>query len=146
VNRPKAGRIRPVGTGGHQLEAGVAETETDTGAAGQDGAAGADGVDVRTDAPYRAEAVCGEGDGGGERWHLTVRSLDDHPDRGEVDALVVTVTPRASGDGFPAADLDRTLGQCGFRRDGEWAADGARWTAPFHQPDSRAAPPAPPTP
>lgn len=116
----------------------MAETETDTGAAGPDG------VDARTDAPYRAEAVRGEGDGG-ERWHLTVRSLDDHPDRGEVDALVVTVTPRSSGDGFPAADLDRTLGQCGFRRDGEWAADGARWTAPFRQPDSRAAPPAPPT-
>ncbi len=89
-------------------------------------------------APYRAEAVRGDG-----QWHLTVRSLDDHPDRGEVDALVVTVTPTGSPDGLPSEDLDRMLRECGFARDGDWAEHGERWTAPCRQPRTRAAPPAP---
>ncbi|MEW1865719.1 hypothetical protein AB0399_36010 [Streptomyces sp. NPDC088194] len=100
----------------------------------EDGARG----EASGEPPYRAEAVRGDG-----HWHLNVRSLDDHPDRGEVDALVVTVTPRRPGDDFPAADLDRTLGECGFRREGEWARESARWTAPCTHPFVRAAPPAP---
>jgi hypothetical protein len=96
------------------------------------------GAPARADAPYRAAAARD-----GSRWHLTVESLDDHPDRGEVDSLVVTVTPRAPGEDFPAAEIDRTLRQCGFARDGDWTPDGERWTAPFRQPDPGAAPPAP---
>jgi hypothetical protein len=92
-------------------------------------------------APYRAEAVCGDG-----QWHLTVRSLDDHPDRGEVEALVVTVTPAEPVDGLPVTDLDHMLRECGFTRDGDWAERGDRWTAPCRQPETRAAPPAPPIP
>lgn len=89
-------------------------------------------------APYRAEAV--RGDGG---WHLTVRSLDDHPDRGEVDALVVTVTPARSYDGLPAKDLDRMLSECGFGREHDWARGEEGWTAPCRQSGTRSAPPAP---
>uniref|UniRef100_UPI002FDBEDBD hypothetical protein n=1 Tax=Streptomyces sp. IBSBF 2435 TaxID=2903531 RepID=UPI002FDBEDBD len=92
---------------------------------------------ARPSAPYRAETVRD-----GEKWHLTVQSLDNHPDRGEVDALVVTVTPRSADDGFPPADIDRTLGQCGFSRDGDWSQEEDRWKAPCRQPDPRAAPPA----
>lgn len=113
-------------------------------------------------APYRAQAVRD-----GEKWHLGVESLDDHPDRGEVDAVVVTVTPQDTDTAFPARDLDRTLGTCGFVRDGEWgregeraeadgaaeedeAAEGAqdagsagsaeRWSVPVRQADPQAAP------
>jgi hypothetical protein len=111
--------------------------ETDV--AGTDEASEGSGVTASADAPYRAEAVR---DGG--RWHLTVQGLDEHPDRGEVDALVVTVTPRAPGDDIPVADLDRVLDQCGFARDGEWARAGARWTAPCRHLRTEAAPPAPP--
>ncbi|WP_433891152.1 hypothetical protein [Streptomyces sp. CA-111067] len=99
--------------------------------------------------PYRAHASRD-----GEQWHLTVSGLDDHPDRGEVDAVVITVTPDSpdsqdpqdSPDGFPAAELDRTLDQCGFARDGEWTRADGRWTAGCRQPDIHAAPPAPPLP
>ncbi|MFI1092002.1 hypothetical protein [Streptomyces sp. NPDC020917] len=94
---------------------------------------------VHATAAYRAEAT-----GGSERWHLVVRGLDHHPDRGQVDALVVTVTP-GPGGGLPATELDRMLRQCGFARDGEWAPapDGPRWTVPCHQRDPGAAPPPP---
>lgn len=88
------------------------------------------------DAPYRAEASRGDG-----QWHLTVQSLDTHLERGQVDALVVTVTPRRAGDGFPAADLDRALRQSGFTRDGEWSPDGDARTAPCRHPRPHAAPP-----
>lgn len=111
--------------------------ETDvsgTGGSAQGGEAG-----TRTDSPYRAEAVPADG-----QWHLTVQSLADHPDRGEVDALVVTVTPRTSGHDLPAADLDRTLDQCGFARHGDWTPTGNRWTAPCRHVSTSAAPPAPP--
>lgn len=94
---------------------------------------------TRTDtaaAPYRAEASRGDG-----QWHLTVQSLDTHLERGQVDALVVTVTPRRAGDGFPAADLDRALRQSGFTRDGEWSPDGDARTAPCRHPRPHAAPP-----
>lgn len=103
------------------------------------GTAGGDAA--RGSAPYRAEAAR---DGG--KWHLVVESLDNHPDRGEVDALVITVTPRHADDGFPADDLDSTLGQCGFARDGDWTQEGDRWKVSCRQPDPRAAPPAPPIP
>ncbi|MYS23660.1 MULTISPECIES: hypothetical protein [unclassified Streptomyces] len=72
-----------------------------------------------------------------------MRSLDDHPHRGEVGALVVTVTPAGSADGFPTADLDHMLRECGFARDGDWAHTEERWTAPCRQSDTGAAPPAP---
>ncbi|MFG1811731.1 hypothetical protein [Streptomyces sp. NPDC049040] len=113
----------------------MAETDTST----EEGGTGA-----RTDAPYRAQAVRD-----GDCWHLAVESLDDHPDRGEVDALVVTVTPEAPDAGFPASELDRTLGRCGFGRDGDWAREpreaaespeGDKWSAPCRQTDPQAAP------
>ncbi|MFC4033922.1 hypothetical protein ACFO3J_20910 [Streptomyces polygonati] len=94
-----------------------------------------------TDAPYWAEAARADG-----QWHLTVRSLDDHPDRGEVDALVVTVTGAGPGDGLPAAELDHMLRDCGFARDGDWEKREDHWTAPCRQPNTWGAPPAPPGP
>jgi hypothetical protein len=107
-------------------------------------------------APYRVEAVPADG-----RWHLTVRSLDDHPDRGEVDAVVVTMTPDQRSDGLPARALDDMLGQCGFARDGEWERRGEhgghgdrqgdggateRWSAPCRQSNTWSAPSVPETP
>jgi hypothetical protein len=130
---------------GTEAEAGGG-TEGGTEAADGGGDGARDGAPVRTDAPYRAHAVLGEGPRNADRWHLTVRCLDDHPDRGEVDALVVTVSPRTPRDRFPAADLDRTLTQCGFGRDGDWTEEGADWSAPCRQADTGAAPPAPPVP
>ncbi|MEC3992731.1 hypothetical protein VSR01_03865 [Actinacidiphila sp. DG2A-62] len=107
-------------------------------------------------APYRVEAVAADG-----QWHLTVRSLDDHPDRGEVDAVVVTVTPDQRSDGLPARALDDMLGRCGFARDGAWERrreqgdhgdrqgdEGAaeRWSAPCRQSNTWSAPSVPATP
>lgn len=115
----------------------MAETAAD----GTDGSGEGGGGEARTDAPYRAEAVHADG-----QWHLTVQGLDDHPHRGEVDAVVVTVTPEAPEDGFPAADLDRTLGRCGFTRDGDWTREGAAWAAACRHLRTGAAPPAPPPP
>ncbi|MEE4544458.1 hypothetical protein V2S66_21070 [Streptomyces sp. V4-01] len=132
-----------------EIEPGI-EPEAGGGTRAADG--DGDGAPVRTDAPYRAHAVRGGGPRDGDRWHLNVRCLDDHPDRGEVDALVVTVSPRTPGDRFPAADLDRMLAQCGFGRDGDWSDDrseseeDAGWSAPCRQADAGAAPPAPPVP
>lgn len=107
-------------------------------------------------APYRVEAVPADG-----RWHLTVRSLDDHPDRGEVDAVVVTMTPEQRSDGLPARALDEMLDRCGFTRDGDWerrqqhrdrrdhhgdekAAE--HWSAPCRQSNTWSAPSVPDTP
>lgn len=125
--------------GTEAAETEAAETEAaGTEAAGTDVPAEGDGGTAGTDAPYRAEAVRGDG-----RWHLTVQGLDDHPDRGEVDAVVVTVTPRESGDDLPVADLDRILDQCGFSRDADWNPSGARFTAACRHLRTGAAPPAP---
>ncbi|WP_327290442.1 hypothetical protein [Streptomyces sp. NBC_01198] len=112
------------------------EVEKGAEAAGAEASDGADGVPPRTTAPYRVEAVPDDG-----KWHVTVQSLHDHPDRGEVDAVVVTVTPDRPAAGFPAAELDRTLRRCGFTRDGDWAQDGERWSTPCRQADPQAAPP-----
>jgi hypothetical protein len=135
----------PRGSDDARSEGGAAAPQdSDTGAAQ---AESHDGAAQRP--PYRASASRD-----GEQWHLTVSGLDDHPDRGEVDAVVITVTPDSpdspdsqdSADGFPAAELDRTLDQCGFARDGEWTRADDRWTAGCRQPDIHAAPPAPPPP
>jgi hypothetical protein len=129
------------GTNAEDAVGGTDGADGTNAADGTDGTNAADGTDtdVRSDHPYRAEVVRGDGE-----WHLTVQSLDNHPDRGEVDALVITVTPDGSGDDFPATDLDRTLTQCGFTRHGDWTSEGERWGAPCRQPHTRAAPPAPP--
>jgi|GEM_PF-3612793 hypothetical protein len=74
--------------------------------------------------PYRAEAVKDAG-----RWHLCVQTLDAQPERGDVDALVVTVPGRDDG-GFPAGALDARLTEAGFARAGDWRErHPARWTA-----------------
>jgi hypothetical protein len=115
----------------------VAKTETQDGdAQGAGAAAGTGGAPAPGTAPYRVAAVADDG-----KWHLTVQSLHDHPDRGEVDAVVVTVTPDRRDAGFPAAELDRTLRRCGFTRDGDWTQDGDRWSTPCRQADPQAAPP-----
>jgi hypothetical protein len=73
---------------------------------------------------YRAEAVRED-----DRWHLQVSRLDSSPERGDVDALVVTLPQRETR--FPATALHRQLTGCGFELDGDWArSDGEdRWTA-----------------
>jgi hypothetical protein len=89
--------------------------------------------------PYRARALHAQ-DG---RWHLRVESLKDHPDRGEVDSVVVTLTPGRPQGGRPPAGVDAALRSCGFRRRGSWERHAGGWSAPCAQSDSRAAPPAP---
>ncbi|WP_405583631.1 hypothetical protein [Streptomyces sp. NBC_01190] len=118
----------------------MADTEAEA-AAGRGAEAGeSSGRPVGAEAPYRAEVVRGDG-----QWHLTVSGLDDHPDRGEVDALVVTVPQDGAGEALPAKDLDRMLHKCGFARDADWTGHDDRWTAPCRQSTTWAAPPAPPT-
>lgn len=99
---------------------------------------GGGGTPPGPNAPYRAEAARDA-----DRWHLSLQSLHVHPDRGEVDAVVVTVTPQDAAR-FPATELDRTLRRCGFTRDAEWTRDGDTWSAPCHQADPTAAPPGSP--
>ncbi|CAG6390862.1 hypothetical protein NMG29_10685 [Streptomyces cocklensis] len=85
--------------------------------------------------PYRARAVYSGG-----RWHLAVVSLNHHPDRGDVDSVVVTLAPTEPDAGRPPAELDSELRDCGFDRHGEWARDGDGWSTPCVQSDPRAAP------
>ena len=91
--------------------------------------------------PYRAGAVYADG-----RWQLVVDSLNDHPDRGEVDSVVVTVEAGEPVGGHPPAGIDGRLRSCGFDRHGAWERDGDGWSTPCAQSDSRAAPSAPPPP
>lgn len=90
---------------------------------------------------YRAEAVRDD-----EQWHVTVQNLDDHPDRGEVDALVVTVTSCEPGDGLPPRDVERTLHTCGFHLTGQWKRHGDRWVSPCAESHAQASAPEPPAP
>ncbi|WP_225847542.1 hypothetical protein [Streptomyces sp. HPF1205] len=85
--------------------------------------------------PYRAQAVWSDG-----QWHLAVESLNDHPDRGEVDSVVVTLAAGRPDGGRPPAEVDDKLRECGFDRQGEWARHGDGWSAQCVQSDSRAAP------
>ncbi|SEN14800.1 hypothetical protein SAMN05216267_100227 [Actinacidiphila rubida] len=89
--------------------------------------------------PYHVRVEYADG-----QWHLAVDSLNDHPDRGEVDSVVVTVAARRPDDGPPPSEIDATLRGCGFDRHGEWEHQGGTWSAPCAQSDAKAAPAAPP--
>ncbi|MBY8880864.1 hypothetical protein [Actinacidiphila acidipaludis] len=98
-------------------------------------------ADHRGVPPYRARVEYANG-----QWHLAVESLNDHPDRGEVDSVVVTVSGREPHGGRPPVEVDRKLRDCGFDRHGEWARHDEGWSTPCAQSDTRAAPAAPPVP
>ncbi|MGW3010098.1 hypothetical protein ACWC9R_14850 [Streptomyces sp. NPDC001219] len=81
-------------------------------------------------AAFRAEAFVRNG-----RWHLEIASLDREPERGDTEALLVTLWPvedTPDGTGFPADALRGQLRENGFaltdpdHGTGGWTATGER--------------------
>lgn len=127
--------------GPDEKEAAVAEPAPDAAqeaAPEQDRSRGAAGGSADVP-PYRAQVAYADG-----QWHLAVKSLNDHPDRGEVDSVVVSLTARKPDGGGPPPEIDGKLRECGFDRHGAWTRDDDGWSAPCAQADSSAAPSAPP--